>query len=215
MAYTTTPTVLDAQSIIAAQVLARGSAVSGTIDLRTAIGAWIFAKIGRGGTTALSGGTTPGVDVIIRRIINNNVAVAGGMSSPVVALLSQTAAAASTTCATSNSNAGQAVLTVASGSGFAAGDIICIQDSGAGVTRLEFQRISKIATNVFTLDENLAFTHTSAGADTVRNKSDVFAPVWVDGGSLISVIFDYGDDTAGESCTVISFAQVETSIGTV
>jgi hypothetical protein len=90
----------------------------------------------------------------------------------------------------------------------AAGDIICIQDSGGGVTRLEWARISKISGSVLTLDAPLQFAHTLAQADTVRNKSDVFEPIWVDGGSLYSVIFDYGDDAAGDSVTIQAMAQI-------
>ena len=200
--------ITDNVGVVAAQVLARGSTVSGTLDLRSKLGAWLYAKIGRGGTTALSGGTTPGIDVLIRRVVNNNTATAGGVH-PVgmPALLSSTAAASSTTCATSDSNSGQAALNVALITGFAAGDIICIQDSGGGVTRLEWHRVSKTAAGILTLDRNLQFTHTSAGADTVRNKADVFAPIWVPPGSLYEVCFDYGDDTAGDSATVQCLAQ--------
>ncbi len=121
-------------------------------------------------------------------------------------LLSQTVAANSTTV-NADSNAGQATLNVASITGFASEDIVCIQDSGGGVTRLEWHRVSKTATGVLTLDRNLQFSHTSAQADTVRNKSDVFAPIWVHGLSLIEVIFDYGDATGGDSATVQALAQ--------
>jgi hypothetical protein len=205
MPSTIVPNVTDTPvSVIAAAVLTRGSVSRGTIDLRAVFGAWLFLKIGRGGTTAL----TNGVDALVRRVLNNDTAGAGNVHpAGMPALLSSTAAASSTTCATSDSNAGQAALNVALITGFAAGDIICIQDSGAGVTRLEWHRISKTATGILTLDRNLQFTHTAAGADTVRNKADVFTPIWAPGGSLYEVIFDYGDDAAGESVTVQCLAQ--------
>jgi hypothetical protein len=205
---TVTPNFTDNVSVVAAQVLARGSTVRGTLDLRTKFGAYAFAKIGRGGTTALAGGTTPGVDCLFRRVINNDTATAGGVhpvGSP--AFLSSIAAASSTTVS-GDSNSGQAVLNIGTLTGFAAGDIICIQDSGAGVTRLEWHRVSKTAgAGTMTLDRNLQFTHTAAQADTVRNKSDVFSPVWLPGGSLWECIFDYGDDTAGDSVTVSCLAE--------
>lgn len=207
---TVNPVFTDAVSVVAAQVLARGSTVRNTIDLRQEFGAYLFVKIGRGGTTAL----TNGVDVLIRRLLNNDGASAGAAHpAGTPALLSSTTAATSTTV-DADSNSGQATLNVASTTGFAAGDIICIQDSGGGVTRLEWQRISKItnpgAGGELVLDRNLTFTHTGAQADTVRSKADVFAPVWLPGGALWEVVFDYGDDSAGESVTVQALAQTWT-----
>jgi hypothetical protein len=204
---TTAPTYTDNVAVIAATVLARGSVARGTLDLRSKFGADLFIKIGRGGTTAL----TNGVNVLVRKVVNNDGASAGA-SHPTGGYesLSTTAAATSTTV-DADSNSGQAVLNVTSTTGFAAGDIICIQDAGAGVTRLEFHRVSKItnpgASGELNLDRNLTFTHTAAQADTVRNKSDVFAPIWVRGGSLVAVVIDYGDDSAGESVTVQALAQ--------
>lgn len=203
-----TPVYTDNVSVIAAAVLARGSTTRGTIDLRSKLGARLYAKLGRGGTTAL----TNGVNLLIRPVVNNNGASAGAVHPYSIDMLSQTVAASSTTCATSDSNSGQAALNVASITGFAAGDLICIQDSGGGVTRLEWHRVSKTATGVLTLDRNLSFTHTSAGADTVRNKADVFPPIWVPGGSLYEVIFDYGDDAAGDSVTIQCLAQTHDSM---
>ncbi len=202
-----TPNFTDNLSVVTAQVLARGSTVRGTIDLRTKFGAYVFAKIGRGGTTALSGGTTPGVDVLMRRVLNNDVAVAGGVHPAGIPAYLSSIVAASSTTVNVNSNSGQAVLNVASVTGFAAGDLICIQDSGGGVTRLEWHRVSKVSGSTLVLDRNLQFSHTAAQADTVRNKADVFAPAWLPGGSLWEVIFDYGDDSAGESVTVQALAQ--------
>ena len=136
----------------------------------------------------------------------SNGASAGAVHPYQMELQGSTTAASGTTV-NANSNSGQAVVNVASSSGFAAGDLICIQDSGGGVTRLEWQRVSKVVAGAITCDRNLSFSHTGAGADTVRNKADVFAPVWLAGGSLWEVIFDYGDDSAGDSATVSALAQ--------
>jgi len=192
-------------TVITPQVLARGSTLRATLDLRTKHGARLLIRLGRGGTAAL----TNGVDVLIRTLWNNDVAAGGPHPASVSPQLSQTAAANSTTV-DADSASGQAVLNVASTTGFVAGDFICIQDSGGGVTRLEFQRISKItnpgASGELNMDRPLAFTHTAAQADTVRNKSDAWTP-WLPGGSLYEVIFDYGDDAAGDSVTVEVRAQ--------
>lgn len=182
-------------------VLARGSTSRGTVDLRTNFGGYASIKIGRGGTAVLSAG----VDILIRRVLNNDVAVQGGVhpaGSP--SFLSSTVAASSTTVNV-DSASGQAALNVASISGFAAGDIICIND--AGLLRTEWHRVSKTAAGVLTLDRPLQVTHTSAQADTVRNKADAFAPVWLSGGSLWEVIFDYGSQTTGDSITVACWVQ--------
>ena len=205
MPTTYTPSFTDSVAVVAKQVLARGSTVRGTIDLTAKYGAWLHCGIGRGGTTAL----TNGVDVRIRRTIGSDGA-GGRHPGDLTSLLSQTAAASSTMIGL-DSSAGSATLNVASISGFAAGDILCIQDSGGGVTRLEFARISKTSALVLTLDEPLTYSHTLAQLDTVRNKADVFAPIWLPGGALCSVVFDYGDDSAGESVTVFATAQTYNS----
>lgn len=194
---TITPTWSET-TVIAAAVLARGSTTRGTLDLRAKRGAYVLVQIGRGGTTAL----TNGVDVLIRRTIANDGAIHPAALPPYRTGIT----AAVSTTVNGNSNSGQAALNVASIGAMVAGDLICIQDSGAGVTRLEFHRVSKVATGVLTLDANLKVSHTSAQADTVRNQAEAFA-VWVDGGATVEVVIDYGDDTAGESVTVTAVAQ--------
>lgn len=208
MANTVTPSFTDNVSVVAAAVLARGATARGTVDLRSKFGAYLFVKIGRGGTTGL----TNGVDVLIRRMPNNGAAsTVGGKHPAGIALLSSTVACnGNTTIAGSNANAGDVEIHTASVSNFVVGDIICIQDGDAGVTRLEWARVSKLTVasgTGLTLDSPISFTHTTAQADTVRNKSDAFAPVWLAGGSTYEVIFDYGDDAAGESVTVQAVAQ--------
>jgi hypothetical protein len=203
-----TPVWTDSTVVLAPQVLARGSTVRGTLDLRAKFGAFLHLEMGRGGTTAL----TNGVDILVRQLWDGDSAATHSPTQPagMPALLSSIVAATSTTV-DADSNAAQATLNVTSTTGFAAGDIICIQDAGGGVTRLEFHRVSKItnpgASGELVLDRNLVFTHTGAQADTVRNKSDVFAPIWMPGGSYYEVIFDYGDDSAGESVTLSALAQ--------
>lgn len=196
------PNWSDNVSIIAVTTLARGSTSRGVLDLRTKYGSFIFNKIGRGGTNALSNG----VVILVRRVLNNDGATAGAVHPFFTSQTSGTTAASSTTV-NSDSNSGQSTLNVTSISGFSAGDYICIQDSGGGVTRLEWQRVSKTSAGVLTLDRNLTFTHSSVQADTIRSAADVFAPIFVDGGSLYEVIFDYGDDSTGDTVTISSLAQ--------
>ncbi len=190
----------DNVSILATQTLARNANVSATIDLRTKRGAMLFPRIGRQGTTAL----TNGVDFLVRRTLNNNASTQNH-PAPIAQVTSQSAAASSTTCSGSDSNSGQKTLNVASTTGFAVGDYILI---GGGTAREEWARVSRVTSSTaLLLDRNLGYTHTTGQADTVRSKADVFSPVWVDGGATVEVIFDYGDDSAGESVTVECLAQ--------
>ena len=162
----------------------------------------VFCKVGRGGTTALSDGIT----VLIRRVINNDGATAGAVHPNNITLTGGTAAASSSTI-NSDSNSGQNDVNISSISGFSVGDFICIQDSGGGVTRLEWHRVAKTATGILTVDRPLSFTHTSVQADTVRSKADVFVPQFIDGGSLYEVIFDYANDSTGDTITISALAQ--------
>lgn len=195
----TVPSTTDSVAVLADQVVTLGSKASGTIDLRAKIGAYLFIALGRGGATAIGTALT----VQVRATLGNNAK--GHPNSPNTRTSSTTAASSTTVSA--DSAAGQAVLTVASGTGFAAGDLICIQDSGGGVTRLEWARISKLSAGTITLDRNLEFAHTAAQADTVRNKADVFPPILLAGGCLHEVICDYGAAATGDSITVRAQAQ--------
>lgn len=201
----TTPTWTDSVSILAAQTVARGNTVRGTLDLRTKRGAYIFVGIARGGTTGL----TNGVVVRIRRTVGNDATL---YHSSVVELVSQTAGANSTTISGSDSNSGQPAINVASATGFAAGQVISIEASDH--SRLEFCTVSKVAGAVITADANLKSSHTTAQADLVRNNADNWT-IWIDGGALVEVVVDYGDDAAGDSVTVIAQAQTWDSDTTV
>lgn len=195
---------VDDISVIAAQVLARGAIVRGNIDLRASLGAKLFVRIGRGGTTALSSG----IDVFIHELLA--AGASGGHPGNVIRRKGETAAAASTTIS-ADAAIGAGTITVASAAGFAADDQICIQDSDGGVTRLEFNRVSAVSGNVLTLTDVLGFGHTAVQADTVRDKAEVYGPIWVPGGSLVKSIIDYAAQTTGDSVVVQVKAQNYTS----
>lgn len=183
--------------------LSLGAIAEGSLDLRTKHGAYLHCRIGRGGTTAL----TNGIDLLIRRTLENNAVAHPG---PVAQHRSSTVAAAGTTVDT-DSNSGQKVLQVASESGFVAGDFILI---AGGSAREEWARVSSTGSTILNLDRNLQFTHTAAQADAVRNQADIFPPIWVMGGATYEVLFDYGDDAAGDTARVECKAQVYDSDST-
>lgn len=190
------------------QVVAVGATARGTLDLRVKFGAWVQIALGRGGTTAI----TNALNIRCRRIDNGGASPVGLQTAPLPPLASSLTAANSTTVA-SDSASGQAVLHLTSGTGFAAGQIICVQDSGGGITRLEFATISKVATNDLTLDAPLRYLHTAVQADTVRNQADLFAPIWLEGGALWEVVFDYGAEASAQSVTILCVAQTLDSVG--
>jgi hypothetical protein len=183
-------------------VLARGSVARATYDLTGKVGAFLNFKLGRGGTTALVAGVTP----FVSRIINGGVAMAGGMITPLIGPGLSSIAAANGSTVSTNAAAGDYELKTVAITGWAAGDWLCIQDADGGVTRLEFAMIAKLSvvsgTGV-TLRSPLAFVHTAAQADTVRNKADVWNEYQVAGGGLISVGFDYSAESASSEAVTV------------
>lgn len=189
----------DNVAVIAVATLARTAINRAVLDLRDKHGARLFVRVGRGGTTAL----TNGVDVQARPLINNGGA--GGSNPAAIAAFLSSSAAANQTTVNSDSASGQNLLNVASTTGFVAGDFIIIQD--AGLTRVEWHRVSRVVSATqLALDDNLGFTHTAAQADSVRNKADAWT-AWLPGGSTYLVVFDYGDDAAGDTVTIEARAQ--------
>ncbi len=104
-----------------------------------------------------------------------------------------------------NSNIGDTTLATASAwTGIVHGDIIYIGGNSGSPARDEFARVSKIASTTLTVDSPMKVAHTSG--DTVANKADAFSPVWLAGGSVYEVIFDYGGNATGSSIRVEALA---------
>lgn len=185
-------------SVIASAAITRPNIATATLDLRTKFGAYLFCRHGRAGTTAL----TAGVQFRINRVLNNNATAHPASLSPLGPGL--TAAAASTTVNT-DSASGQRDLKVAASGAIAIGDYVLI---GGGTAREEWARVARlISTTDLILDRNLTFTHTAAQADTVRNKADIYPPVWLPGGSVYEIIADYEASTTGDNNRVEVLAQ--------
>lgn len=202
---TITPTWTDNVTILAMTTLARQAVSRTTFDWRTKWGGYVFVRLGRGGTTALSSG----IPVLFRRTINNNSINHVAPGTP--ALASQAAAAAATTAAASGNNAGVTSLTVASTTGFAAGDLICVSAASPAASDTEFCRVADITSaTVLLLDAATKFAHNDV-THTVRNKSDLWT-VWLEGGATYEMIIDYGDPAAGETVTIEAWAQTLDSI---
>lgn len=207
MASTITPTWTDNVAVRTLTSLARGAVPDRSVlDLRAKWGAMIMARIGRGGTTALSSG----IVVLARRTINNDaISHVGGAAAQVVG---QVAAAISTTCAAAGNGAGVTTLTVASSASFAVGDLIFVAAAAPAAADSEWCRIADIPAGgiTFLLDQPTRFAHNNV-AHTVRNKSDLFT-FWIEGGATYEIVFDYGDPAAGDTAYIEAWAQTLDSI---
>jgi hypothetical protein len=211
---TFTPSWTDtAATVVSPQILARGSTVRGTIDLRSKVGAWVFIGVGRGGTTAL----TNGVNVEVRRTLNNDGKLMPG--SPYAAFLTDTAAAYLKQINNGAGYAAGAVDMVLDGTGTPAADedlcffgLTTAPDSSANgdaLTSIEFCRVSKFVTATVTVDAGIKVA--KVDNEYLTNKANLWS-VWCEGGSVYELVFDYGDDAAGEKVGVVAYSQTMDSV---
>lgn len=206
MTTTITPVWTDNIAILAMTTLAKGSVSRTTFDWSAKWGGFVFIRIGRGGTTALSSG----IAVLLRRLINGVAIEHVGGAIPNV--MSKIAAAISTTCAAAGNNAGVTTLTVASSASFAAGDLILVSAAAPTAADTEWCRVADIPAGGTTLllDAPTKFAHNNV-AHTVRNQADLWT-VWLEGGSQYELIIDYGDPAAGDTATIEAWAQTMDSV---
>jgi hypothetical protein len=96
----------------------------------------------------------------------------------------------------------------------AASDIYClwgqtsIPADTTALTTLEFLRCSRWSSPTISFDTVTKQTH--ADNEYLTSKADAWS-VWVTGGSVYEVIFDYEDDSAGESVAIVCYAQIYTN----
>ena len=202
----TGPSWTDAGAAVVSPVtLERGEVERETIDLRTKFGAYLFLGVGRGGTTAL----TNGVNVEVRRMLNNGGVLMPG--SPHFTTITDTATAFAKQI---NNGAGYAVGTTAfatDGTGTPAADEdLCfwgktaVQSDGTTLPDLEFLRVSKFSSPTLTVDSPCKVA--KIDNELFTNKANCWS-VWCPGGCVYEVIFDYGDDAAGDAVAVVCHAQ--------
>lgn len=205
---TFTPVWTDSGTeVISARCMARNTIVRGTIDLRTAIGAYLFVGIGRGGTTVL----TNGVVARVRRVPNNDGI---HFAADFMSFTSTTAAAILKLVNNGSDYAPGTVAFTIDGTGTpAVGDTLCfwgvtaIPADTTALSTVEFLRCSKSSTTSVTTDTTCLQTHHDN--DIITSKADTWS-FWVPGGSVYEVIFDYGDDAAGESVAIVCYSQTYT-----
>jgi hypothetical protein len=198
---TITPNFTDTgTAAIAIATLALHANTSAVIDLRTKRGAWFFASVGRGGTTA----HTAGMGLLIRR--TGNAGVIEHPSAPMFVGDSATATRVTCTAAGTPNNAGVTSITTATNTGIVAGDLLFIDDTGnVGIGNSEWARAAFVTSStVILLDRPTQYAHNSTNAH-LSNHADVFSPVWMDGGCEVEVIFDYGASSTGDTDVVRCF----------
>jgi len=192
-------------TVISPAALGRGNVKRGTIDLRSKFGAYLLLGLGRGGTTAL----TNGVNVEVRRTLNNDGILMPG--APHFAAVSDTAAAYAKQIDNGAGYAAGSSAFATDGSGTPAADEdLCfwgktaVQADGTALPDLEFLRVSKFSSPTVTVDS--ACKKAKINDELFTNKANCWS-VWCPGGCVYEVIFDYGDDAAGEAVAVVCYAQ--------
>ena len=196
-------------AVISARCMARNTIVRSTVDLRTAVGAYLFAGVGRGGITAL----TNGVNFVVRRVPNNDgihiaadyIKLASSYAAAILKLINYG----------TNYTAGVTTMAIDGTGTTITGEIWCLWGVTAipadttALTTLEFLRNCKVAsTTAITFDTVTMQAHNDN--EILTNKADCWQ-VWLPGGSVYEVIFDYGDDAAGESVAIVCYSQTYTN----
>lgn len=173
MATTFTPTVMTYSTPIAASSIASGTlpGTTVTVDLTTKFGAWLYCRIGRTTTSAL----TNAAYIAIRRQVNNTLIY----PSVNYDFVSSIAAVNSTTISSGGSSSNTSIV-LAAGAGFTNRQIICIHSSGA---RVEFAALIGLSASTVWVDRSVGFRLTHNASDVVSNGADV-GNVWIPGGDI-------------------------------
>jgi hypothetical protein len=170
------PTSPTFSTVDTAQVLATGAnGTVRTLDLKTAVGAWLYGRIGRRGATAL---TRAGYYMI--RSTQNATIVHPNSNRDMV---SSIGTAISNTVASGGASASNTV-TLTSATSFAVGDTICLHSDDTSANRVEFSRVVSISSNTLTVEENFVVSHNAA--DRVTTQGDCFA-IWLSGGDSYTI----------------------------
>lgn len=152
--------VLSLQSVASAAVL-----ISSAIDVSSVIAATMFIHFGRRAASALTAG-------VQFRVEASSKSSGDGHWYPLFTYTSDIAAA-SDEAVSGTVNAGTNVITVASTTGFTAGDLIYIDNGTIGNS--EWGRVKSISTNVsITIEDNLVNAQTCA---TMYDQAQIFRPV--------------------------------------
>lgn len=206
---TIAPSWTDNVQVLAPWAVIKGENVRTTYDLRTKRGAQLFVGIGFGGGTDLAGST---FDVLIRRVLNN------GSASRRYAAGTRFSAGIDPCIRLINNGAGYSAGATSIAYDGHTGRTAVLQDKWFfwGVTAIptatgalsptygcEIHRTSKGVTTPLVIDSPLAYAH----ADNEYIGLAESWSIWLPGGSLYELIFDYGGCSAGEAIACMADAQ--------
>lgn len=197
----------DNITIALPQVLARASSVRFTQDWSAKYGGYLSLNIGHSGTTAL----TNGVDVYVRRTFGaNTIHTPGAM----VSMKNTVTAANARTLGTASAASGASGVVIASAAALVPPNVHCLLNATATITAgtytsAMFRRLAKAITT--SLDYDTPFDFAVIAASVIYDQADSWT-VWVDGGCTVEIIFDYGDDAAGENVVIAAYAQTLDSL---
>lgn len=184
-------------------------ATTGNIDLRTEHGAYVFIRVGKGGTTTIS---PTGVDIKIRRLFTDGSANTLNHPTPHVLLKTSTSGAGASSRLSAYTGGANPTITVGSGTNFNSGDIISICTSTADCSNIEFFQVLYKSGSTLYIDKPFINSHTTGDGnstgDIVLNKAEVFAPVWIPGGAYYDFMVDYRTQTTGDSIAVEILLQI-------
>lgn len=160
-----TITKTQGTSVLALQELTSGArqAISSALSVTTALAATIFVRIGRLTATAF----TAGVNIRIEASAKSS---GDGFWFPLTQFTTALGSSVADEAVNGTCNSGQAVVGMASTTGFAVGDIVYIDQGAPGNS--EFGRVAVVTTNTsVTLEDNLVNAQTGS---TVYDQAEMF-----------------------------------------
>lgn len=191
------PSWSDGQRVLAPVKIAAGSQFIVRPAITDYFGAYLFIRAMRLSGSAPSNGIYIGVR---RQLVGTPSGGAGSVyvvhSNTVSAFQDTTAASNLTTLSATPGIPGN-IISLTSGTGFAAGQFCGIIDSTTTPGVIEFTRTSKISGTTLTLDRNLENTAIASG-NTITNNAIIIPPIWLDGVQQqgdIEIVFDNGAET--------------------
>ena len=174
------PTRTGGLTALAAQSVSANTVVkSSDIDLSGKIGAMFYGWFGRGSASAGGAGANTRIDVSPKTSGDDSWSPWGGTFTSAFAACESEAVSGTV-------SAGTNVVTVASTTNLAAGDLICIVNSTPANS--EWHRIKSVVVNTsITLEDNLTNAQTGS---TIYDAAEFYAPVWVSGVMRARVVYD-------------------------
>lgn len=174
-----------------ASTAASSVAISSALDVSTALGGMLYARFGRRAVTAAGAGANLRFEA--------SHAASGDNSWFPFAELASTFAAVEGEAVTGTVVAGQNVVTVASTTNLAAGDLIYIDNTT--IANSEWGRIKSIVANTsVTLEDNLVNAQTGS---TLYDAAEIYAPIAIpDSVARIRFVNDSSLFTQANACEV-------------